>query len=92
MANSPKRIQRRRTAGWRMPENAKSVARPSRWGNPFKVEDSHQAAVDQFTQWVEQQGDLMQAIRSELRGRDLACYCKPEQPCHADVLLRIANT
>jgi len=92
MANSPKRIQRSRTAGWRMPENAKSVARPSRWGNPFKVEDNHQGAVDQFTKWVEQQGDLMQAIRSELRGHDLACYCKPEQPCHADVLLRIANT
>jgi hypothetical protein len=92
MANNPKRIQRRRTAGWRMPDNTKSVARPSRWGNPFKVEGNHQAAVDQFTQWVEQQGALMQAIRSELRGRDLACYCKPEQPCHADVLLRIANT
>jgi hypothetical protein len=33
----PVRIQQRRTAGWRMPLNAKSVARPSKWGNPFKV-------------------------------------------------------
>ena len=27
----------------------------------------------------------------ELRGRNLACWCKPGCPCHADVLLEIAN-
>lgn len=27
----------------------------------------------------------------ELRGRDLACWCKPGCPCHADVLLELAN-
>ena len=26
-----------------------------------------------------------------LRGRDLACYCPPDQPCHADLLLELAN-
>ncbi|MFG1846720.1 DUF4326 domain-containing protein [Micromonospora carbonacea] len=31
----PKRIQRKRSVGWRMPENAKYVGRPTRWGNPF---------------------------------------------------------
>jgi len=31
------------------------------------------------------------AAREELRGRDLACWCKPGDPCHADVLLEIAN-
>lgn len=30
-------------------------------------------------------------IRAELRGRDLACWCPLDQPCHADVLLAIAN-
>ncbi|MBO0882015.1 MAG: DUF4326 domain-containing protein, partial [Mycobacterium sp.] len=30
-------------------------------------------------------------IRAELRGHDLACWCPLEQPCHADVLLAIAN-
>ena len=30
-------------------------------------------------------------IRTELRGRDLACWCPLDGPCHADVLLRIAN-
>ena len=30
-------------------------------------------------------------IGRELAGRDLACWCRPEQACHADVLLKIAN-
>ena len=30
-------------------------------------------------------------IRRELRGKDLACWCSLDQPCHADVLLELAN-
>lgn len=33
----PKRVQRKRTKGWRMPEGAVYVGRPSKWGNPFRV-------------------------------------------------------
>lgn len=33
----PKRIQLRRTKGWKMPPNTVSVAPPSRYGNPFRV-------------------------------------------------------
>ena len=29
---------------------------------------------------------------NELRGKDLACWCALDQPCHADVLLRLANS
>ena len=32
---TPKRIQRKRTKGWRKPENTVNVCRPSKWGNPF---------------------------------------------------------
>jgi len=32
-----KRIQRKRTKGWRMPPGTRYVGRLSRWGNPFKV-------------------------------------------------------
>jgi hypothetical protein len=28
---------------------------------------------------------------STLRGKDLACWCKPGAPCHADFLLELAN-
>jgi len=27
----------------------------------------------------------------ELRGKDLACWCPLDEPCHADVLLELAN-
>lgn len=32
----PRRIQRKRTKGWRMPRGAVYVGRPSKWGNPFR--------------------------------------------------------
>jgi hypothetical protein len=31
------------------------------------------------------------AVRAELRGKNLACFCALDQPCHADVLLELAN-
>ena len=33
----PKRIQRRRTKGWRKPEGAVYVGRGTKWGNPWRV-------------------------------------------------------
>ena len=30
-------------------------------------------------------------VRAELMGKDLACWCPLDQPCHADVLLELAN-
>ncbi|MFJ5984265.1 DUF4326 domain-containing protein [Lentzea sp. NPDC092896] len=33
----PERIQRERTAGWKMPSNTKFVGRPTKWGNPFAL-------------------------------------------------------
>jgi hypothetical protein len=35
--------------------------------------------------------DELQADPRLLRGKNLACWCRPDQPCHADVLLRLAN-
>ena len=32
-----KRVQRKRTKGWKMPPNTKYVGRSTRWGNPFRV-------------------------------------------------------
>lgn len=31
-------------------------------------------------------------VIAELRGKNLACWCQPGTPCHADVLLELANT
>jgi hypothetical protein len=31
-------------------------------------------------------------LQRDLAGRDLACWCPLDQPCHGDVLLELANT
>lgn len=127
----PKRIQRKRTKGWRMPEAAVYVGRPSRWGNPYTVGETYMwlgatelgypiatyreprtydfqirverltdpaVAVEWFRAWY---GSTMAARpyygTTALRGHDLACWCPLEDangnrvPCHADVLLDLAN-
>jgi hypothetical protein len=154
---TPQRIQLRRTKGWRKPENTVVVARPSKWGNPFRVVDGTAPVGDIFKVWgryangrVNQaaareavdryrrllRGEMVYTlygcrpphdaplqprtlgyegtsagsfaprwpltaryeapfthdlIRSELGGKNLACWCPLDQPCHADVLLELAN-
>ncbi len=108
-ATAPKRIQRKRTKGWRMPENTVSVTRPGRWGNPFypgsglamggfndKMEmvnppPTPANCVAWFRKHMEIAPDRIEAARNQLRGKNLACWCALDQPCHADVLLEIAN-
>jgi len=36
-------------------------------------------------------GHPLEVARGVLRGHDLACWCPLDQPCHADVLLELAN-
>lgn len=113
----PKRIQLSRQKGWRKPEGAIVVARPSKWGNPYRVmreggfmwvepdgthlvcstdregnmRERHTEAVALFREkWIPL-ADLT-TLRAELAGHDLACWCPLDQPCHADVLLELANS
>ncbi len=91
---SPARIQRKRTKGWKMPENTTYVGRPTPWGNPFVVDDHAPAAVcvEQFRRYV--LGRIENGTGyplAALRGKNLACWCPLDMPCHADVLLEIAN-
>jgi len=93
---SPVRVQRKRTKGWRMPEGAVYVGRGSKWGNPYTVAEmgSNRAAVAAYVRsWLNDPIRLVKAshVISELKGKDLACWCPLDKPCHADVLLEIAN-
>lgn len=89
---TPHRIQLSRVKGWRKPAGAVVVARPTRWGNPFPVAEHGRAeAVRRYREWLITRDDLVAAARSELAGRDLACWCPPDAECHADVLLAVAN-
>lgn len=93
-AEKPARLQLSRRKGAKLPANAMSVARPSKWGNPFKVgevaEDAAEA-VAMFRDWMTAPYQQNQPDPAELRGKSLACWCKLGDPCHADVLLELAN-
>lgn len=96
---APIRIQLSRVRGWRMPPNTVKVSRPSVWGNPYRVGHggviSAGQAVQCFEGWLTPHIERARPFRLEaiesLRGKNLACWCKLGDPCHADVLLRLAN-
>lgn len=49
----PKRIQRKRTKGWRNPEGSVYVGRPTVFGNPFKVKIfGRRKAVSLYRGWI----------------------------------------
>ena len=94
----PIRIQRKRTKGWRMPENTVYVGRPSKWGNTFKVSDWQNAAdaVRKYRQELLVAHAMNETMFRKnlidvLKGKNLACWCPLDQVCHADVLLELAN-
>jgi len=105
----PKRIQRKRTKGWKMPENTVYVGRPTKWGNPFNTKEAKEhwhtcdscedmcndCAVSLYRTWLEggHWSSIISVLKNipELKGKDLACWCRLDQPCHADILLEIAN-
>ena len=120
-SDKPRRIQRKRTKGWKMPPNTVYVGRPSKWGNPYQVEydfttsntanwrvsdkdgttigeykwtefDAIKAAVEAYRAYADRNCSVAHTlIFGELRGKNLACWCPLDQPCHADILLELAN-
>jgi len=97
----PQRVQLKRSAGWKMPANTVKVDRTTRWGNPFTIAECGSAAiaVAQHGRWM--RGEIgapggveppaRDALRTALGGRNLACWCALNGPCHADLLLVLAN-
>lgn len=88
--------------GFKLPRGAVSVAHGTRWATPFgigskvlfgpgKVETSKQA-VDEYSRLLDAEPWRKVHVRKELRGKNLYCTCRPGEPCHADLLLQIANS
>ena len=114
-SDKPKRVQLKRTRGWRMPRNTVKVDRSSRWGNPFvigKVPDPKRLgrkaqrelwgvlvgdraeAIELFRKWIQGPSEIAAEWRDSvhlLGGQNLACWCPLDGPCHADILLELAN-
>lgn len=123
----PRRIRLSRQRGWRKPEGAVVVARPTRWGNPFRMvrtdcsiggmcwtvtdgtlthdcldteRHAREVAVELYDLHTGPMGNHeldLDEVCAALAGHDLACWCPlvdsegNRMPCHADVLLAIAN-
>lgn len=89
-----------------IPHDAIYVGRPSKWGNPFRLNDpllyglpkekKRSLLINEYRKWLMGDPSLVKELgeppnTSELKGKDLVCWCSP-LPCHADVLLELANT
>ena len=103
----PSRYQLRRVKGYKKPTGVINVARPTKWGNPFNWQEfkttnhpeKRRMAVERYEKWLKGELDVYRDERDEilesiheLTGKDLACWCPLDGPCHADVLLRLANS
>lgn len=95
----PKRIQRKRTKGWRLPHGATCVTRPGKWGNPYwsaavfreQLQFALRGALERDNSRTGQHMKRIARDIHELKGFDLACWCSLDKECHADVLLEYAN-
>lgn len=125
---APRRIQMTRQRPWRADNpDAVIVARPSKWGNPYRPTRCdrrlHDDGLAEFARphwhvstddevlaarWATRAEALAWAVKvfrlrmtrlallglldlHPITGRDLACWCPLTSPCHADVLLELAN-
>lgn len=100
----PLRIQRKRTKGWRTPPNTVYVGRGSKWANPHRAlltvtwsaggsfrRMNAEEVVERYRQDLPFLLASAHLDVSELRGKNLMCWCELGTPCHADVLLEVAN-
>lgn len=89
-----------------MPEGAVYVGRPTRWGNPWRIDEwpfpaepgGREVSVMCFRLMFDERAEYPadfypsdEEVRAKLAGKDLACWCRLDQPCHADVLIELAN-
>ena len=64
----------------------------SKWANPFNIGPTctREESLVLYADYLMGRQDLLDAI-PELRGKVLACWCKPEFACHGDILAKWAN-
>lgn len=106
--SKPKRIQRRRSKGFKLPPDTICINRPTKWGNPFIVgiDGTQKECVSLFSKLcagmvcvtskasIKDQEESLKHLSvniKNLKGKNLACFCKEETPCHGDILLILAN-
>lgn len=103
---APRRIRHR--VGAALPENTMLVGKGSSWASPFKAGElgvlhsndgtrvvflpaDDEQALGMFRTLIEQPA-MREKVVAGLKGKNLACWCPLDAPCHADVLLEAANS
>jgi hypothetical protein len=68
------------------------IGRPSIYGNPYIIglDGDRLTVIKKYTEYLKQKPSLIKAIKNNLKGKNLVCFCAP-LPCHGDLLLKIAN-
>lgn len=75
------------------------IGRSGPWGNPFSHLpsaladykcDTREEAIACYEEWLQQNPEMIERAKQELKGKVLGCWCNPHA-CHGDVLARIAN-
>lgn len=76
-----------------VPAGSVYIGRGSAFGNPFVIgrDGNRNAVCDKYKDMVASNAVLREKIKSELRGKDLVCFCAPKR-CHGDLLLELANS
>lgn len=74
------------------PFNAVYIGRPSKWGNPWEigVHGTRAHVIALYRDYILNRPKLLAAVKKELVGKDLLCFCSPNS-CHGDFLLQLAN-
>ncbi|MFE0177971.1 DUF4326 domain-containing protein [Streptomyces sp. NPDC059002] len=99
----PVRLQGSARTAWRSPASCIYVGGGTRYANPFRTD--HPSPSGYRSSMTAQEGvhlfDAMlrgpvgryyaERFARSLYGLDLMCTCPLDTPCHADVLLRLAN-
>lgn len=83
------RIQRKRVKGWRMPPNTIYVGRPTKWANPYRigVNGNRDEVVELYKDWLREKIEENPKFLEPLKGKDVACWCRLDEKCHADVII-----
>ena len=105
LVHLPKRVQRARFPA--RPQNGVVDVGPgTKWDNPIRKSDVRSLVRSEpdIAAAVEARGWKAGAVilyrdwlleeeldPTELQGQDLSCTCKLSDPCHADVLIELAN-
>lgn len=72
--------------------NSVYIGRPSVYGNPYVIgrDGTREEVVNKYAFYLVNNPELFAMVLSELKGKDLVCFCAPEL-CHGHVLLHYAN-